>query len=105
VYSKNIMSCGQQGTDTDYLLRPVQSYARDTDTLDMHMRSGLHGMARLQKHMPPPLNFMGIKRWPRPAPPEERCCVPAGISGVYRYQGPVLEAFGIEPKFQILNQV
>lgn len=99
------MSCEQQGTDTNFTWKPVQRYVRQEDSLDMQCRSGLHGMSRNKSAMPEPLNFMGRKLWPRPAPVEARSCVPGGISGVYRYTGPVLESYGIEAKKQIMNLV
>ena len=92
----------QCGTDT-YLVKPVQRYERQIETLDLRCRSSMHLPTR-KAPLPPPLNYCGVKGWRAP-PPEARSCVPAGISGVYRYEGPLLEPYGIVPKKQIPNLV
>lgn len=89
----------QQGTDT-YLVKPVQAYARPTDTLDPHIRTSLH-MGRPAVGGAP-LNFYGRKTFRMP-PPEMAAHDPSGLSGVYRWTGPVLAPYGIEAKMQIPN--
>lgn len=88
----------QQGS-AQYAVRPVQKHDRPTDTLDPQTRTrftvGTH-----RSKMPPPNNYYGRKKF-RPPPPESRSYVPAGLSGVYKYNGPVLPPYGIEKKFQI----
>jgi hypothetical protein len=88
----------QQNIDPLYEVRPVQRYDRPIDTLDFHMRSRLHRTPRID--LPPPLNFQGRKSFRAP-PPEARSYVPGGISGVYQYDGPVLQAFGVTPQYKI----
>lgn len=90
----------QQGTDEYPRLKPVQRLERPTDQLDPMMRSSLQFPGRLGRGLPPPLNFVGRREFRQP-PPEARCHVPSGISGRYVWTGPVLEAYGIVPKFHL----
>lgn len=90
----------QQGTDT-YSIKPVQRYDRSwlDHELDGHIRTR-YNLWTLGPRMPPPANFMGRKNFRAP-PPEARSWNPGTLSGVYKYEGPVLEAYGIVPKFQL----
>jgi hypothetical protein len=91
----------QQGTLTDYATRPVQAYLRPEleGAIDSHIRCTLYTGNRAP--MPVPLNYYGRNMY-RPPPPEAHSHVPGALSGVYMYQGPVLEPYGIEPKLQVM---
>lgn len=89
----------QQGTDT-YAIKPVQRYVRPEDTLDPPYRNLQNYPGKLGRLLPPPLNFVGRKAFQQPYP-DVITLRPAGISGVYAYTGPVLQAYGIEPKNQL----
>lgn len=65
-------------------------------------RSGLYNMSRNAGSFATyPDNFWGQKTFKRPPLDVERTYSPGGVYGVYRYNGPTMQVFPIDKKYQI----
>lgn len=78
----------QQGTDSVAGLKPMREIKLPEQSLDRHMYSPMQ-MATRRAPMPPPMNYVGVKTYKKPANDEDRTYRPEGVFGRYAWTGPV----------------
>lgn len=90
----------QQGTERDYAIRPVSYTPTDTSRLGWQYRSMLT-LPTLKPPMGPPLNYYGIKHLKVPPLDPDKIWQPAGMYPVYKWEGPLQPAPGIDRKLNV----